>query len=158
MVYKYLLVHIHSSHSFFWVGFISCVSFFFKKNFMAPFYGWVSTASRLQSHDKKALYFVPIKLLPTIFQYARIDSKFWKIHLSWMCVEHKWFKGIGYAPPPPWVCTCTWYEVEIRFSDNLRQKETIDDIIWLRRKKSVIYRLDIIFSTTQCGFSTMWPS
>ena len=36
------------------------------------------------------------------------------------------------------VCTsigfCTWEEVEIRFSDNPRQKETIDDIIWLRRK------------------------
>ena len=41
-----------------------------------------------------------------------------------------------------------WYEVEIRFSDNPRQKETIDDIIWLRRKKCVIYRLDIIFSRT----------
>ena len=29
-----------------------------------------------------------------------------------------------------------WYRVEIRFSDNPRQKNTIDDIIWLRRKKS----------------------
>ena len=45
----------------------------------------------------------------------------------------------------------TWYEVEIRFSDNPRQKETIDDIIWLRRKKCVIYRLDIIFSVTHAA-------
>ena len=39
-----------------------------------------------------------------------------------------------------------WYEVEIRVSDNPQQKETIDGIIWLRRKKCVIYRLDITFS------------
>ena len=43
----------------------------------------------------------------------------------------------------------TWYNVETRFSDNPQQKETIDDIIWLWRKKYVIYRLDIIFSITQ---------
>ena len=42
----------------------------------------------------------------------------------------------------------TWYEVEIRFSDNPGQKQTIDDIIWLRRIKCLIYRLDIIFSKT----------
>ena len=30
------------------------------KNFMAPFYGWGSTASRLQSHFKEAVYFIPI--------------------------------------------------------------------------------------------------
>ena len=40
----------------------------------------------------------------------------------------------------------TLYEVEIRLSDDPRQKGTIDGIIWLRRKKCVIYRLDIIFS------------
>ena len=28
-----------------------------------------------------------------------------------------------------------WYEFEIRLSDDPRQKETIDGIIWLRRKK-----------------------
>ena len=49
------------------------------------------------------------------------------------------------------VCTLTdfnfhlWHEVEIRFSDNPQQKETIDDIILL---KCIIYRLDIIFSKT----------
>ena len=32
----------------------------FKKNFMAPFYGWGSTASRLQSHYKEAVYFLPL--------------------------------------------------------------------------------------------------
>ena len=36
-----------------------------------------------------------------------------------------------------------WYEVEIRLNDDPRQKETIDGIIWLRRKKCIIYRLDI---------------
>ena len=60
----------------------------------------------------------PKKLLPTIFQFSRIDSKF-------------------------------WYRVEIRFSNNPRQKDTTDDIIWLRRKKCVIYRLDVIFSKTR---------
>ena len=39
------------------------------------------------------------------------------------------------------VCTslnfnfCTWYEFEIRFSDNPRQKETIDDIILAQENK-----------------------
>ena len=53
------------------------------------------------------------------------------------------------------VCTsinfnfCAWYEVEIRFGDNPRQKETINDIIWFRRRKCVIYRLDIILSITR---------
>ena len=41
-----------------------------------------------------------------------------------------------------------WYEVGIRFSDNPQQKETIDGIIWLKRKKCLIYRLDILFSIT----------
>ena len=40
------------------------------------------------------------------------------------------------------------YEVEIRFSDNPQQNETIGSIIWLMRKKCVIYRLDIIFIIT----------
>ena len=40
------------------------------------------------------------------------------------------------------------YRDEIRFSDNLRQKNTIDDIIWLGRKKCVIYRLGISFGIT----------
>ena len=43
---------------------------------------------------------------------------------------------------------CAWYRVEIRFSDNPRQKNTIDHIIWFRRKKCVIYRLDLIFGIT----------
>ena len=34
----------------------------------------------------------------------------------------------------------TLYRVEIRFSDNPRQKDKIGDIIWSRRKKCVIYR------------------
>ena len=42
-----------------------------------------------------------------------------------------------------------WY----RFSGNPLQKETIDGVIWLRRKKCVIYRLDIIFSATHMAQS-----
>ena len=38
------------------------IFFFLKKNFMAPFYGWGSTASRLQSHYKKTVYFLPLRL------------------------------------------------------------------------------------------------
>ena len=30
-----------------------------KKNFMAPFYGWGSTASRLQRHFEETVYFLP---------------------------------------------------------------------------------------------------
>ena len=44
----------------------SCFEFFhkswvplqLKKNFVAPFYGWGSTGSRLQSHFEKAVYFL----------------------------------------------------------------------------------------------------
>ena len=48
---------------------------------------------------------------------------------------------------------CAWYEVEIRLSDNPRQKETEDGIIWLRRKKCVIYRLDITLNTAHVAQS-----
>ena len=34
-----------------------CIS---KKNFIAPFYGWGSTASMLQSHQEEIVYFLPI--------------------------------------------------------------------------------------------------
>ena len=33
---------------------------FFKKIFMTNFYGWGSTASRLQSHYKETVYFLPL--------------------------------------------------------------------------------------------------
>ena len=47
------------------------------------------------------------------------------------------------------------YELEIRFSDNPRQKEPIGSITWLRRKKCLIYRLDIIFSITHVAQVTV---
>ena len=31
-----------------------------RKNVLAPFFGWGSTASRLQSHYEEAVYFVPL--------------------------------------------------------------------------------------------------
>ena len=37
---------------------------------------------------------------------------------------------------------------EFSFSDNPRQKNTLDDIVWFKRKMRVIYRLDVIFSMT----------
>ena len=33
----------------------------FEKNFMAPFYGWGSTTSRVQSHYEEVVYFLPLK-------------------------------------------------------------------------------------------------
>ena len=88
MVYKYLLVQINSSDLFLWVGFIYCVFLFcfFKKSFMTPFYGWDSTASRCRPMRGGTLLFTtklpsildfPENLLPPIFQFSRIDSKFW---------------------------------------------------------------------------------
>ena len=43
-----------------------------------------------------------------------------------------------------------WYEVEIRLSDNPRQKETIDGIIWLRRKKCNL-QIRYYFQYSSCG-------
>ena len=34
----------------------------FKKNFMAPFYGWSLPASRLQSHYEGIVYFLPLSI------------------------------------------------------------------------------------------------
>ena len=34
-----------------------------KKNFMVPFYGWGSTAPRLQFHFEEAVYFLPLSSL-----------------------------------------------------------------------------------------------
>ena len=31
------------------------------KNFIAPFYGWGSTVSKLQSHFKERIYFLPLR-------------------------------------------------------------------------------------------------
>ena len=33
---------------------------FFKKSFMVPFNGWGSAASRLRSHYKETVYFLPL--------------------------------------------------------------------------------------------------
>ena len=98
----------------------------------------------------------PKKLLPTIFQFVRIDSKFLKIYRSWLCADHKWLfeEGRGYAAPKILIST----HGMIRFSGNPLQKETIDGVIWLRRKKCVIYRLDIIFSATHMAQSMVSKS
>ena len=89
-------------------------------------------------HKLPSILSLPKTLLPTIFQFACIDSKFWKVYLSRLCMKHKWLfeEGMGYASP----------KILIRFSDNPWQKETIDSIICLRRIKCVIHRLDIIFN------------
>ena len=41
---------------------------FFLKNFIAPFCGWGSTASRLQRHYEETVYFLP--LVPRNFWYS----------------------------------------------------------------------------------------
>ena len=58
----YPLVQIYSWDSLFW-GFISCYFFFFLfflNKFMAPIYGWGSTASKLQSFFQEPLYCLPL--------------------------------------------------------------------------------------------------
>ena len=35
---------------------------------MAPFYGWGSTGSRLQSHFEEAVYFLPLTIATVLFQ------------------------------------------------------------------------------------------
>ena len=86
MVYKYLLGQIHSSDLFFWVGFICCVNFSWKKLY-GPFL-WMgfnypkATEPRrggtlLFTTELPSILSFLKKLLPTIFQFSRIDSKFW---------------------------------------------------------------------------------
>ena len=88
------------------------------------------------------------KLLPTIFNSNVLIANSEKYTLADCALS------INDYSKRDEVCTSinfnirVWYEVEISLSDNPRQKETIDGIIWLRRKKCVIYRLDIIFSIT----------
>ena len=43
-----------------------------------------------------------------------------------------------------------WYRVEIRFSDNPRQKDTIGDIIW-RRRKNCNLQIRYLFKCNSCG-------
>ena len=86
MVYKYLLGQIHSSDLFFWVGFICCVNFSWKKLY-GPFL-WMGFNYPKATEPRRGgtlpfttelpsiLSFLK-KLLPTIFQFSRIDSKFW---------------------------------------------------------------------------------
>ena len=157
MIYKYLLGQIHSPDSFFWVGFISCVNLKKKeKKIYGPFL-WMGFNCLKAIEPLRGNTF----LLTTTFLCILIFQKsccqlFLNSHVLIAnsekytladCALNMFQKGDG-------VCTSinfnlhAWYEVEIRFSDNLGQKETIDDITWPRRKKSVIYRLDIIFSIT----------
>ena len=48
-----------------------------KKNFMAPFYGWHSTASRLESHFKEAVYFLPLSSHKFLL-FILLTSEGWK--------------------------------------------------------------------------------
>ena len=62
-----------------------------------------------------------------VFKIVQMVSNHAKHHyLSQLCIGQKWFEeGMGYAT----FNFRTYYKVEIRFSDNPRQKETIDEII-----------------------------
>ena len=42
------------------LGHVQFKTFTFKKTLTAPFYGWGSTVSRLQSHYKETVYFLPL--------------------------------------------------------------------------------------------------
>ena len=48
-------IKIYSSHASLTIS----SNYTFKKNFMAPFYGWGSTTSRLQSNYEEEVYFLP---------------------------------------------------------------------------------------------------
>ena len=43
-------------------------------------------------HKLPSILSFPKKLVPTIFQFARIDCNFSNIYLSRLCIEHKWFE------------------------------------------------------------------
>ena len=53
---------------------------FFQKNFMALFYGWGSTVSRLQSQYEETVYFLPVssqeclELISSIFKGWKVES------------------------------------------------------------------------------------
>ena len=103
------IVQIHSSNSFFWAGFISCVIVCFKKLYclfmdgvhLPQSYRATRGGTLLFTTKLRSILSFPKRLLPAIFQFALIDSKFWKILLSSLYVEHKWLfkEGVGYAPP-----------------------------------------------------------
>ena len=87
MVYKYLPVQIHSYDIFLPVGFIYCVNFFWKKKLYGPFL-WMGFnclkateplrgGTLLFTTKLPSILSFPKNLLPTIFQFSRIDSKFW---------------------------------------------------------------------------------
>ena len=87
MVYKYFLGQIHWSDLFFGVGFIYCVNFFFKKNLYCPFlwmgFNCLKAAEPLREGTSlfttklPSILSFPKKLLPTIFRFSHIYSKFW---------------------------------------------------------------------------------
>ena len=104
--YEQTLSFLPLSYHQFWVSKKSCRQLFFNSHVL------------MVNSEKYTLSF-PKKLPPTIFQFARIDGKFWKIYLSRLYVEHKWFEeGMG-------VCSSinlsfrTWYDL-ITF-DKMRQ-------------------------------------
>ena len=85
MVYKYLLVQIHSSDLFFWVGF-NVLIFLKKEKLYGPFL-WMGFnclkateplrgGTLLFTIKLPSILSFPKKSLPTIFQFSRIDNKF----------------------------------------------------------------------------------
>ena len=52
-----------------------------KKNFMAPFYGWGSNATRLQSHYKETAYFLPFSS-QEFLELDWLTSEGWKVELT----------------------------------------------------------------------------
>ena len=89
MVYKYLLGQIPASDLFFWVGFIYCFCFFFLFSFKEKLYGLffmdgiqlptepLQGGTLLFTTELPPILSFSKKLLPTIFQFLHIDSKFW---------------------------------------------------------------------------------
>ena len=83
-----------------------------------------------------------------VFKIVQMVPNHAKHHyLSRLCIEHKWFEeGMGYAPPKVLISTSG---TELKFGSVITLNKRIQgDIIWCRRKKCAIYRLDIFFSIT----------
>ena len=143
MVYKYLLLQIHSSDSFLWVGFISCINlfFFFKKNklygpFLLIWFNYLKGTG-------ETLYFLPLSYHQ--FKFPKKVANNFNLHILIVNSEKYALANctlsINGSERGGRVCTFInfnfhgWNEVEIRFSNNPQQKE----IIWhhLAQEKKV---------------------
>ena len=63
------------------------LKFFRKKNFTAPFYGWSSTVSKLQSHYEETVYFLPLSSLDFWYSILQQNKEFKKSSKTLILVQ-----------------------------------------------------------------------